>query len=382
MTDSCLVDGKGGSGENLALQGTACREDLARLSSIDRFRDQELLSESGKPRLKRVRGVFYNSRMVETNLDLLEDVYVYWRDLREAMILRSLRVHPRTLASEWSYVWVKVSKRGNDVYASRVKRRLNWLSNTENAQFFDVSAFSTDKKVQTSALWVTLTWDTKRGSSFDAWDREISQDFNRFMSALRQKYGRISVLRTWEAFDNGYPHVHACLLFQDAKFSVFPHLSTDEAGKEKLTFRISEKDQVATYWHSHVDVQAVSSTKKLFNYMRKYQTKTLLASDSPKGVETSALMWLFRKRGFSVSGDFRAQLSDLIALLHNSKMEKGQQSIDGSARAPTVWEFVGVFGFEELGIESKRWSGTLNKEQIGVVLERESKSRGAYGDWD
>jgi len=348
------------------------------LSPLQRFRELDLLSSEGKPRLAAAHGFFRRGK--NEDQELLESLYVYWRDLPEFMVLRHESMNPRTFSSEWDYVAVKCSKRGNDVYASRVKRRLNWLSNCENVQFFDVSDFSTVKKVFTSALWVTLTWDTKRVSRLEAWEKEISFDFNRFISALRRKYGRISALRTWEASAKGYPHVHAVLLFHEAKFSVFPHLAKDEEGKEKLTFRISEKDQIASYWHSHVDVQAVSSTKKLFNYMKKYQTKTLLASDSPKGVSTMSLMWLFRKRGFSVSGDFRSRLHDLIRTLHNSNMEMVQSRLDGSLEEACPWIFVGVFTAAEIGILSDRWTAHLNKEQILRVLEKESRLPRRYGD--
>lgn len=349
------------------------------LSPLQRFRELDLLSSEGKPRLAAAHGFFRRGK--NEDQELLESLYVYWRDLPEFMVLRKELMNPRTFSSEWQYVAVKCSKRGNDVYASRVKRRLNWLSNCENVQFFDVSDFSTVKKVFTSALWITLTWDTKRGSRLEAWEKDVSVDFNRYISALRRKYGRISVLRTWEATAKGYPHVHAILLFHEAKFSVFPHLAKDEEGREKLTFRISEKDQVASYWHSPVvDVQAVSSTKKLFNYMRKYQTKTLLASDSPKGVSTMSLMWLFRKRGFSVSGDFRARLHDLIRTLHNSNMEMVQSRLDGSLEESSPWVFVGVFTAAEIGILSDRWTAHLNKEQISRVLEKESRLPRRYGD--
>ena len=338
-------------------------------SSLSRFRELGLLDPSGKPRLNYARGYFFRA---ENSLDLLEELYVYWRDFHEYLVLRSEHVNAKTWSSEWKYVAVKCSKRGNDIYVSRVKRRLNWLGNGENVYFFDISDFKPNKKVLTSALWVTLTYDTKRCSRFEAWEKQIGIDFNCFISALRRKYGKISVLRTWEATEKGFPHVHAILLFHDFKFSVFPHLIEDHEGREKLTFRIHEKAEVASYWHSHVDVQAISSTKKLFNYMRKYQTKVLLASDSEKGVSTMALMWLFRKRGFSVSGDFRSKLSDLIRLMRNSNMELRQCRLDGSFEDRRVWEFVGVFSGVELSIHSFLWFVCLNRDQVRVVLAKES----------
>ena len=343
---------------------------------VERFRERYLLNSEDKPRLNAAQGFFRRAEN-ENEDGILEELYAYWRDLNEFLVLRSQLTNPKTFASEWLYVGVKCSKRGNDVYSLRVKKRLDWLSSMENIQFFEPIDFSVDKKVFSSALWITLTWDTKRCSRFEAWEKEISRDYNRFMSALRSKYGEVSGFRTWEASEKGYPHCHVVLVFKEAKFTVFPHLSEDEAGKEKLTYRIAEKDQIASYWHSHVDVQAVSSTKKLFNYMRKYQTKTLLASDSPKGVQTMSLMWLFKKRGFSVSGDFRSRLSDLIRSMHNSNMEFGQSRLDGSFEDAKVWEFVGIFSGSELGIHSNKWTFHLNKAQISTVLEKEARFSGS-----
>jgi hypothetical protein len=343
---------------------------------VERFRERYLLNSEDKPRLNTAQGFFRRAEN-ENEDGILEELYAYWRDLNEFLILRSQMTNPKTWASEWTYVGVKCSKRGNDVYSLRVKKRLDWLSSMENIQFFEPIDFSVDKKVFSSALWITLTWDTKRCSRFEAWEKEISSDFNRFMSALRSKYGEVSGFRTWEASEKGYPHCHVVLVFKEAKFTVFPYLSEDEAGKEKLTYRVAEKDQIASYWHSHVDVQAVSSTKKLFNYMRKYQTKTLLASDSPKGVQTMSLMWLFKKRGFSVSGDFRSRLSDLIRTMHNSNMEFGQSRLDGSFEDAKVWEFVGIFSGSELGIHSNKWTFHLNKAQISTVLEKEAQFSGS-----
>ena len=355
------------------------------------FQELGLLSESGKPRLNVAQGYFRRAEN-ENDLDLLEGLYVYWRDLAEYLVLRSVQMNPKTFASQWSYVAVKCSKRGNDVYGLRVKRTLDWLSDVENVQFFDVNDFTTGKQVYSSALWITLTYDVERCSRFDAIEH-IGKEWNAFISALRQRYGKISVLRTWECSEKGYPHIHAILLFKEAKFKVFPWLEktveTPTAVKSqpsqsaKLTFRIEEKDEIASLWHSHIDLQAVSSTKKLFNYMRKYQTKTLLASDSPKGTRTMSLLWLFRKRGFSVSGDFRERLSDLIRNLHNSKTDIRQSRLDGTLEEASVWEFVGVFTGAELRIPSSVWASRLDKDQIGLVLERESVSRArGFGDWD
>lgn len=353
------------------------REDPQRL-----FRSLGLLNERGSPRLNVAQG-YFNRAENEEDLDLLEQLYVFWRDEPEFLVLRSLQVNPRSMASEWSYVAVKSSKRGNDVYIRRVKRRLDWLSSMENVTFFSPSDFQAGKKVYSQALWLTLTYDTKRCSRAQAMER-IGHEWNRFLSAVRSKFkGGVSVFRSWETSGQGYPHVHACLFFKEARFSVFQHLAENDRKELHLQYRIEEKEQLASLWHSHVDVQAISSTKKLFNYMRKYQTKTLMASDSPKGCRTMSILWLNRKRSFSVSGDFRARISDLIHTLHNSKMELRQSRLDGSLQEPSVWEFVGVFSGKEMAYHGRGWTFRLNTVQILTVLEREAEFRArSSGDFD
>jgi len=360
---SILISPRGDRGDSAK---TKVMSQESPLYDVDLFREIGLLNSSGKPRLNVAQGYFRRDQDL-SDLGLLEALYVYWRDFEERFVLRSLRVNPKTMANEWKYKAVKCSKKENDVYVWRTKKRLDWLSSVENIKFFDVKDFSTNKTVYSQALWITLTYDTKRCSKDEAWI-QIGIEWNRFISALRRRYGKISCLRTWESSDKGYPHLHAVLLFHEAKFEAFPHLSIDEG---RFTIRIKEKAEISDLWHSHVDVQAVSSTKKLFNYVRKYQTKTLMASNSPKGVRTMSMMWLFHKRGFSVSGDFRSRLSDLITLMRNSNMVEAQSSLDGSVFEKPIWEFVGVFSARELGIRCDKWVVRLKGDQIKAVLERE-----------
>jgi len=74
---------------------------------------------------------------------------------------------------------VKCAKRGNDVYRWRVSRRFKGLSSmAEEIVFFNPKDRGVKK---TRALFVTLTYDTKRCDFKDAW-RNIGIEFNRFMA--------------------------------------------------------------------------------------------------------------------------------------------------------------------------------------------------------
>jgi hypothetical protein len=50
---------------------------------------------------------------------------------------------------------------------------------------------------------------------------EVGQDFNRWISAMRRRYGKISILRSWESHEDGYPHIHCVLLFDECEFKTF-----------------------------------------------------------------------------------------------------------------------------------------------------------------
>lgn len=113
---------------------------------------------------------------------------------------------------------VKCTKRGNDVYANRVESRFRGLKRfSGNAVFFNTK----DRGYkQTSALFVTLTYDSKLCLDGEAWEK-IDIQFNGFMSYVRRHYGKVSCCRIFEAFENGHPHIHCIHLFKEQTFSFF-----------------------------------------------------------------------------------------------------------------------------------------------------------------
>ena len=113
---------------------------------------------------------------------------------------------------------VKCAKRGNDVYKSRVERRFRGICRlSENLIFFNPKDRNSNRT--TKALFLTLTYDTKRSSYSEAW-KSIGVEFNSFMAKIRKEFGKVSSCRVFESFENGYPHIHCILLFEK-EFSVF-----------------------------------------------------------------------------------------------------------------------------------------------------------------
>lgn len=260
---------------------------------------------------------------------------------------------------------IKCSKRGNDIYRHRVKNRFEGLSQkAEKLEFFNPKDRINDKN--TCALWTTLTYDTKLCSYKEAWE-QIGIEFNAFMAYVRRNFGKVSTCRVFESFENGYPHIHCILLFQEYSFKVF----RDSNGQ----FRVHEKDTIAQGWHSLVDIKAMSSLAGGFYYLKKYLLKGIdFENADSKGLKTLALCWVYRKRAFAVSGAFRKALADLITDLHNSNKPLVQITLYGEIIPEEKFHLLGFISGSKLLIEDDRWFTQLDAKQISIVAEFLEKS--------
>ena len=162
---------------------------------------------------------------------------------------------------------MKCAKRGNDVYVSRVESRLYGLGfHVPNVDF------DFEKKPYTNILFITLTYDTKRCSFDVAW-RNIAREFNLWRANIRKKFGPFSVFRCFEAFENGYPHIHLIAIFKEKYFKVFKSYEKGKDGKMHKVWLIDEKEFFEPYWHSWTKIKAVYNLKGGLNYLKKYITK-------------------------------------------------------------------------------------------------------------
>ena len=320
------------------------------------------LRESQKPRkdlirLNAVRDLLYS--YVITFEDVVE-IFLTWREEIEYLLLQRTLIEPSVGGStQWDsqFIAVKCSKRGNDVYRHRVSESLYSLEQgVPDLTFFNPNDRDlATKGVKTPLVLVTLTFDTKRFSQYKAWDM-VGFFYNKWMTGIRRKYGKVSVIRTWESTENGYPHIHAILLFHEKKFTVF---------RWKSKFRIREKIEFQKNWHSFVDVCALHSLKKAVRYVIKYITKDLF---SEKGKLTMALLWVFRKRSFSISRDFQSMVSRLDSSMHNSN----QLSLRGVKLTQIVWHFMGIFEKSKLQITENEWNVEIpNKIVQELIKNRE-----------
>lgn len=284
------------------------------------------------------RGTYNQNQIVRKFEEwLLEDRYMILAHEREKWLNDD---------GEFEYVAVKCAKRGNDVYVQRVEDRLRGMGrNVPNVNF------NFEKHPFTRILFVTLTYDTKLCSFHEAW-QEIAQQLNLFKERVRKEYGPFSVFRTFEAFANGYPHIHAIFIFDITEFKVFPAYEAAMNGKLVRVWRIDEKRDFEPFWHSNIDIKAVYNLKGGLEYLEKYIMKcSEYTEEDRKGVTTLAMCWVFRKKAFYVSGQFRKALSDLITAICSSKTRKIQVDLFNNELKANPWRVLGFVGASLLGLD-------------------------------
>lgn len=139
------------------------------------------------------------------------------------------------------------------------------------------------------------------------------------------------------------------MVFHEYKFKIaFSHL------KSRRVYRIAEKGAFERSWHSFVDVQAVRKMREGITYISKYLTKT--RNETRTQVLTLALCWLFRKRSFAVSGDFR----ELVYAMIDTKHRLVQTDLFGhEVELKVAWVFIGIFSADKLGITGNAWRKTI-----------------------
>lgn len=293
--------------------------------------------------------------------DWITSKYETWVQEDRYMILSHEREPWIANPYKAEYVGVKCSKRGNDVYSKRVADRMKGISHYIPQETIDY-----EKNNFAQILLVTLTYDTKLCSFSEAW-KSIGIDYNRFRANLEQKYGRISTFRAFESYDNGHPHIHMIVVFNEYKFRVFKSYEESKIhpGKLKTVWRIHEKSDLEPYWHSYIDVRAVDNLCYSINYIKKYVTKAShFEGHGKKSVKTLAMCWIFRKKAFYVSGQFKKALSDLIKSLCISKRTLTQVDLFGTVPKSNSWCVLGFVGRKTLGEIGNEWTIPLTKEQI------------------
>lgn len=322
----------------------------------------------GRPRLSLAR--YELLPLTQSSIPFLIDVFKHWQSYDEYMLLEDLE--------EGDFFAVKCSKRGNDVYERRLQTQLGFLDSHNG----DHEYFSTDfkgslsKPVSPIVLWVTFTYDSKLCSLNEAWTR-IMPEFNDMITRLRAKYFSIQYVMFPQPFPNpsgeayGYPHIHCVMIVEGATFNVFPHME-EVNGELRMVYRIRERDEFRSVagWHSWVDIKALRTADHIYNYVTNYARHSMVGS-TPKVDVNNAILWLYRKKGFNMSGFFKAKYSDLIRRMRDYGAPAGP--LEGDGPLPR-YKFHGVFGLSEIR-EFKEikdppgWVILLDREAVEAIVD-------------
>ncbi|MCK4393442.1 hypothetical protein KAX17_11105, partial [Candidatus Bipolaricaulota bacterium] len=277
----------------------------------------------------------------------------WMRDADFLAFKKFVREKGRKTTQTWEVV--KCAKRGNDVANRMLQRRLGPLIHSMKS-----ANFSLDGE-HTPLLFLTLTYDTKKCSASEAW-RNIGTELNRFFSSVRKKHGRISALRAFEASGEGYPHVHMLLYFFETTFTYFTH--RNKGGR--ATYRVIDlqRKRFAEMWHSFVDVQAVvdngvNRLDDVLAYIVKYKDYHLDPVQwNDKELLTMTASWYFRKRQFSVSGDFFGPEFELDKTLSQVGLVTLQLDLEGGIITEITWEFLGMIKGKDLRLKPEQWEAS------------------------
>lgn len=332
----------------------------------------ECVDSQENVRLRKARKVFLPLK--QGQIDVLSAVYEKWQTTPEALILRATNLR----SGEVSYVGVKAAKRGNDVCAKRQLEKISFLRDMRNDVYFFSMEDAMKGIAMANVLWVTLTFDSKLCSLHEAW-LHLSERVSSFIEGLKKRFGDVQHFLTPEVFPEpsgaafGYPHVHLILWFKNAKFRVFPWLEKNEEGRETLSYRIQERDQIkeAGDWHSFIEIKALRNASGVVGYCRKHMENTI-QGESSQAFLNNAVMWLYRKKSYSMSQDFRSCFVEFITAMHVSG-EGFQLDLTGERVQEWSWEFLGVGSMERLGMKPWIWSQPLDP---GVVQDELRRKRG------
>lgn len=322
----------------------------------------EPVEEYQKPRLSQYRALMSRDTV---DLEFVVDSFREWSQYPEWLVFHGEHKH----TGEMRFKAIKSAKRGNGVYSWKIKKRMAELTRSlPDVEFFNHRDRSS--RHRTRALFVTLT--LARNQRLDlAWE-QIGEAWNRFMSRMRRRYGPVHGFRVWEAQRDGYPHIHAMLVFETAEFDTF-HFNG--------VWRVQGKrESLEDLWpHGYSDYEGMAGVKSGFRYLTKYLAKLHGALGTSPGASIEAgdlparelnnlqysssqltlpLMWIFGKRAFGVSKGF----VDLILEMTNSNTRGPGvlDQVDLVGSRVWSWRLMGFWG----GYLGPRWSRELSLKEI------------------
>jgi hypothetical protein len=321
------------------------------------------------------------------DLNTVVYAYSYWVGFTEYMVFKG----EHKFTHELRFKAIKCSKRGNDVYNWRISKRFKELNSLKEVVFFDPRG----NVKKTRGLFVTLTFNP-RGLRLDQLWESVGDAFNKWITRLKashkwfleynevkgkwERVSEIQVIRVWEAHKSGRPHIHALLFFRSSEFEVF---------RWNGIWRIQEKGEFE-WEYGFVDVEALRSLREGVSYVTKYLGKlhewgvtedieeevTLeeregdsLLHSLPWGASrlTLSLLWVFRKKCFSLSKNWKGRRSpfDWISAMRSSNSQLGLKVRQVDLEGQKVWIWVRLGSYSgSLGGGPPPWSKDLTLAEV------------------
>jgi len=149
-------------------------------------------------------------------------------------------------------------------------------------------------------------------------------------------------------------------------------------------YRIAEKREFENLWHSFIDIGAIQYLGKGLHYLLKYISKELHNEDrAGKHEQTLSLMWIFRKRAYSLTDHFvKSCFNRLDTVRHNSNSKYFQITLSGEIIPELPWHFVGIFTKEIImkysNSKSGAWYHILDKscaKELEAIVKEKTNRR-------
>jgi hypothetical protein len=300
-------------------------------------------------------------------------------------------------------------KRGDENYAKMVKAKFGQLVDLFKGMNDELVRFE-GKRRFTRVAWVTLGIKEQRddnwGYTSNEWSekkqkyvprrRGLPDYWNRFITRLRQYYGKVSFVRIWESHKSGLPHVHGVLIFWQRWFEYIKNPRFNkrrEPGKgnkewifKGIRFFYYDKSRgknkpkndcylannyylapiedgwmrnhpFKRFWNptsgsddprewDFSDWTPVYGVAGCLLYLMKYMKKWLDRENDISDLNLAKL-WVYKKRSFAISKDLQELLTTRL-YIDNSKGLDKQETLDGGhlEEKKKYWHLIGVFKSE------------------------------------
>lgn len=253
--------------------------------------------------LQRVRKYIFDKQLLQdSDLPIITNEYLNWVNTPLYMVFQN-KLIPSI------YQLIKLAKRGNNVYAYRVKKKLEIATYAlKDNQIKELLLRQDNRNWTTNIIFVTLTQDIKLDKGNRHWHWKNTQNFyNKFITNLRHIFGKCWVIGSTESTATAHPHKHL-LILTERNLKCFQ----DKNNK----WRIKEKRELEKYWHSFIDIEVPVNIQSIINYLIKDVFKQFTREVKVhKDVLSLTLNWLYRKKAFTISGKhILKEIFDLIAL--------------------------------------------------------------------